>query len=93
MAKPEAFGRHTLPRKQGYRLDNLAEVRRAKRGEPAKPAVVICARCNQPTEGDRTCTTCSKIGVRELHPGEADPARAAAIAEIVASLKSKRRWV
>jgi hypothetical protein len=79
------FGNHTLPRKEGFRLENLA----AKKGN-AKPATVICARCNQPTSGARTCGTCSKIGLRELHPDEINNARAAAVAEIMSTRRMQR---
>ncbi len=55
----------------------------------------LCARCNQPTDGQRTCGECSKIRLRQLHPDEIDSARAVAIAEITRTrrmLRAMQGW-
>lgn len=88
----ESFGYTTLPRVDKFQLRRLGK--QAKHVAQTSPATtVVCARCNQPTNGDRTCAQCSKIGVRCLDPGEIDTARAAAINEILARLKRYGRPV
>ena len=57
----------------------------------SRRAVVICARCNQPSE-ERVCPTCAARPIRALDPSEIDAARAAEIAEIVAKRKERLPW-